>query len=326
MRNLDTHWHLLRLNLPEWARVGNVLGGQGYQVATLASSQILIIILFMPDPDKLLHTLHRAAEAFRATPGRVGRVVTLADAQDVLVGGDMHGHLANFQAMMKKADLAHHPKRHLVLQEVVHGPFRYPDGGDKSHQLLDLVAALTCQFPERVHFLPGNHELAQATNRSVSKGDDDDNELFVRGVNSAYGSRADEIYAGYLELIAAAPLAIRTVNRVFISHSLPSALRVDQFHYDDLLRETRAEDLDTHGSIYALVWGRDTRPDNVRAFLAKVDADLLVSGHMPCDTGFFAPNDRQLILDSLGSPCGYCLFPADRPLTHAELLQCAGTL
>ena len=30
----------------------------------------------------------------------------------------------------------------LVLQEVIHGKFRYPDGGDKSHQLLDLVAAL----------------------------------------------------------------------------------------------------------------------------------------------------------------------------------------
>jgi len=33
------------------------------------------------------------------------------------------------------------------------------------------------------------------------------------------------------------------------------------------------------------------------------------------------PNDRQLILDSLGTPAGYCLFPTNRPLSHAELLQ-----
>jgi hypothetical protein len=280
----------------------------------------------MPDPAKLLHTLARAAATSRAAPGRTGRVVTLADAGDVLVSGDLHGHLGNFQSLMKKADLANHPRRHLVLQEVVHGPFRYPNGGDKSHQLLDLVAALTCQYPGRVHFLPGNHELAQATGRAVQKGDDFYNELFTRGIAAAYGDRADDVYAAYLNLIAAAPLCLRTENRVFVSHSLPSALRMDNFRYDDLLRETRPEDLDLHGAVYALVWGRDTRPENVEAFLTKVDADLLVTGHVPLETGFHAPNDRQLILDSLGSPAGYCLFPADRPLAHAELLGCAGIL
>jgi hypothetical protein len=280
----------------------------------------------MPDPNRLLRTLAQAAAAFRATPGRAGRVVSPAGAADVLVGGDLHGHLGNFQALLKKADLAAHPRRHLVLQEVVHGPFRYPQGGDKSHQLLDLVAALKCQYPERVHFLPGNHELAQATGRSVAKGDDDYNALFVTGIRTAYGPRADEVYAAYLELIAAAPLAVHTANRVFISHSLPSVLRMDNFRLEDLQRDTRPEDLETHGSAYALVWGRDTRPATAAAFLAKVDADLLVSGHVPCDTGFFAPNDRQLILDSLGAPAGYCLLPADRPLTHADLLSCAGLL
>ena len=52
----------------------------------------------MPDPAKLLKTLAQAIAAFRATPGRVGRVVTLSDATDVLVVGDLHGHLGNFQA------------------------------------------------------------------------------------------------------------------------------------------------------------------------------------------------------------------------------------
>jgi hypothetical protein len=212
------------------------------------------------------------------------------------------------------------------LQEVVHGPFQYPRGGDKSHQLLDLVAALKCQYPDRVHFLPGNHELAQATGRPVAKGDADYNELFVEGVRTAYGARADEVYAAYLDLIAAAPLAVRTANRVFVSHSLPSALKMAYFRLEDIERDSRPEDLDNHGAAYALVWGRDTRPATVQEFLAKVGADLLVTGHVPCDAGFFAPNDRQLILDSLGAPAGYCLFPADRPLTHAELVQCAGLL
>ena len=59
--------------------------------------------------------------------------------------------------------------------------------------------------------------------------------------------------------------------------------------------------------------GRDTRPATVAACLQKVDADLLVSGHIPCERGFDAPNDRQLILDSMGTPACYCLFPTGRP-------------
>jgi hypothetical protein len=280
----------------------------------------------MPDPAKLLTTLNRAAEAVRAVPGRTGRVVTLADAEDVLVGGDLHGHLGNFRALMDKADLATHSRRHLVLQEVVHGPFRYVNGGDKSHQLLDLVAALVCQFPGRVHFIPGNHELGQVTGRQIQKGDDNLNALFIGGIEAAYGEHAGAVYDAYLDLIAAAPLAVRSPNRVFISHSLPSELRMDDFRYENLLRETEPADLESHGSVHVLVWGRDNRPATVAAFLNKIDADLLVTGHIPLESGFSAPNDHQLILDSMGSPAGYCLFPTERPITHDELLRCAAIL
>jgi hypothetical protein len=57
-----------------------------------------------------------------------------------------------------------------------------------------------------------------------------------------------------------------------------------------------------------------------------LDADLLITGHIPCDRGFDLPNDRQLVLDSLGTPAAYCLFPTDRPLTHAELIAHVSTL
>ena len=50
------------------------------------------------------------------------------------------------------------------------------------------------------------------------------------------------------------------------------------------------------------MWGRDLRPDTVSAFLARVDADWLVTGHVPCDNGFERPSPRHLILDSLGQP------------------------
>jgi len=279
----------------------------------------------MPHPERLLNTLHQAVQAFRSTPGRSGRLVRLPAGVEVLVAGDMHGSVENFRSLLKVADLPNHPCRRLILQEVVHGPFRYPDGSDKSHQLLDVVAALKCQYPDRVHFLLGNHELAQWRRQSVSKNDVNQTQLLTAGVHHAYGEWDDAILGAYDELFASADLAVRTDNRVFVSHSLPSALKLANFRREDLERDSRPEDLDNHGAVYALVWGRDTRPTTVQEFLARVDADLLVSGHIACDDGFDAPNDRQLIVDCAETPAGYVLFPTDRPLTHEELVGCVRT-
>ncbi len=281
----------------------------------------------MPDPDRLLLTIRRATQSFRTTPGRSGRLVRLNDADEVLVAGDLHGNVANFRALLQRAELAAHPRRHLVLQELIHGPHRYPTGGDKSHQLIDLLAALKLQFPRQVHMLLGNHELAQWTGQKIAKGDFDLNGLFTEGIGSAYGARGAEIYAAYQELFATVPLALRTANRIFLSHSLPSALRLPGFDPAILERDSHEpSDLKYGGAVHALVWGRDTSAATAAEFLGTVDADLLITGHIVCDQGYEVPNDRQLILDSLGAPACYCLFPTDRPLTQHELLEGVGTL
>jgi hypothetical protein len=281
----------------------------------------------MPDPDKLFNTLRRAIEAFRTTPGRRGRVVTLPDATEVLAAGDLHGQIEHFRRLLRMADLGRQPRRHLVLQELIHGPFLYPSGGDKSHQLLDLLAALKCQYPDRVHLLLGNHELAQSLDRLIGKGDDFFNSLFREGVETAYGRRAADIYAAYLELFAVVPLAVRTANRVFLSHSLPPAKWLESFDRAVLEQDrTGPAELQPGGTVHALLWGRDTQADHVAAFLARVDADLLVTGHIPCENGFETPNDRQVILDCAGETACFLLFPADRLLTHAELVSCLRSL
>jgi hypothetical protein len=251
----------------------------------------------------------------------------LADAADVFVAGDLHGNVENFRSILQKSDLAKHPRRHLVLQELIHGPFRYPTGGDKSHQMLDLLAALKCQYADRVHMLLGNHELAQWQGQLVAKGDDDYNALFREGVTTAYAPFDEAVHAAYLELFAVLSLAVRTPNRVILCHSLPSAEKLKTFDPAALEQEEYAdEDLRYGGSVHSLVWGRDVRPSTAQAFLRAVDADWLITGHIPCDRGHEVPNDRQIILDSMKSPACFCLFPADRPITQAELIRCIGTL
>jgi Calcineurin-like phosphoesterase len=298
----------------------------------------------MPQPDRLLPLVQRAVAAFWATPGRRGHVIQLDDAADVCVAGDMHGNVDNLGRLLKIADLAGHPGRHLVLQEVIHGKLRYPassqptappprplspegSGGDRSHQMLDLIAALKCQFLGRLHFLPGNHELSQWTNRLIGKGDEDLNELFRLGVETAYKEHAAAIYDAYMQMIAASPLVVRTPNRIFLSHSLPTAQRLETFDPAVLERdEFTEEDLALGGTVHSLVWGRTTSEDHVTAFLSKVDADWLITGHVPQEQGFAVANSRQLILDAQGSPACYCLFPCDRPVTLEQLAAMVGML
>ena len=276
----------------------------------------------MPAPDRMLTHLRQAVALVRATPGRRGHTVALADCTEILVAGDLHGHVAHFQALLKIADLANNPTRHFVMQEVIHGKFRYPKGGDKSHQLVDLFAALKCQYPRQVHYIPGNHELAQWTNRPVLKADENQNALFREGVNEAYGPTfGPQVYTAYLELFQACPVVVRAPNGVLICHSLPSPRSLALFDPAKLERDAYAEDdLQPGGTVHSLLWGHDTGTEAVANFLRKMGCDLLVSGHIACNDGFAVPNDRQVIVDCAESPGGYVFFPTDHPLTPAELV------
>ncbi|MFM7152278.1 MAG: metallophosphoesterase [Gemmataceae bacterium] len=269
-----------------------------------------------------LQTIRRAIAGFRSTPGRKGSRVDLHHAEDILISGDLHGHVENFRQIMQRADLGRHPRRHLLVQELIHGPFAYPGGGDKSHQLIDLICALQCQYPGRIHYLMGNHELAQWMDRPILKSEDDLNAHFRRGVDMGYGERAGEVYDLYRQVFAALPFAVRTEGRLLLSHSLPSSGMMERFDPAALSCDPlRPEDLEPRGSLYSLVWGRDTQPANVEAYLAKMDADLLISGHIALDEGFVQASQRHWILDCKGSPAAACLLPADRPVMPEQVRE-----
>ena len=72
-----------------------------------------------------------------------------------------------------------------------------------------------------MHYILGNHELSELTGRTIGKDGETLNAKFVRGVTTAYGDSAVEIYEAYKELFAALPLGIRTPNRVYVCHTIP---------------------------------------------------------------------------------------------------------
>jgi hypothetical protein len=278
----------------------------------------------MPDPNKLLTTIRRAVDLLRATPGRSGGIIRLDRALEVMVVGDLHGNLRAFRKVLAAAELDRAKERHLVLQELIHGPLMYPDDkGDRSHQLVDLFAALKCQYPDRVHLILGNHELSELTGRAIGKEGEFLNDRFLLGIQTAYGAHANQIYDAYKQLFAALPLAVRTTNRVYICHTIPDAEDLDTLDLNLLAAtEWPADATSRRGTIYALTWGRDTTPETADRFAALVDADYFVTGHQPCDEGFRQANHRQIIIDGTDPfPC-YCLFPANQPVSVESLLAC----
>ena len=278
----------------------------------------------MPDPRKVLNTVRRATELLRATPGRTGGIVEPPGADEIMVVGDLHGNTEAFKIALRIAALDKNPSRHLVLQELIHGKKEYPnEGGDRSHQLLDVVAALKCQCPDRVHVILGNHELSELTGRIIGKDGKALNLLFRQGMKTAYGAASEEIYEAYKGLFAAMPLAVRAANRVFVCHTIPDEDDLDRLDLSLLKADAwPPESLERRGTIYAMTWGRDTDPAVADRFAAMVDADYFICGHQPCEQGFRQSNHRTIIIDGTNPYPTYCLFPTTAPTTIEALLKC----
>lgn len=273
----------------------------------------------VPSP-LILKVVLEAAAASRATAGRRGLVIELPDsATELVVAGDLHGNIDNLRKIVNRVNLQAHPNRHLVLHEFVHGSGRFPKGGCTSHLMLDAVAALKVLFPDRVHLLPGNHELSQWTGRVIAKEGVALNQLFEEGIWRTHGDLMNDFIDAYDELIASMPLAVRTANRIFVSHTYPSAagmVRFDVGLFDHELLPT--DQAMPKQPLHDLLWGRDYSLANATRWSEMVDADWLVTGHVAQPhTGYAFPNERQVVLDCVGHPASIAFFPTKVSLDQA---------
>jgi hypothetical protein len=265
-----------------------------------------------------------AAAANKACATRRGNVVCLTseNAADVMIVADLHGNRLNFEKLLDIADLANHPRRHLIMQEVCHGGPQYPgeSGGCMSHLLLEDCIRLKAEFPERFHFLLSNHELAELGDFPICKGRRMLNVLFRCGINEMYGAAGERVHAAYLDFLASCPLAVRVESGVFISHSCPARCDCEPFDTTVFDRPLAAADYKSGSPAFKLVWGRDFRPANAEAFAHAVRAEVLIHGHEPCEAGFSAPNKRQVILDGCCTQATYLILPVGQKLTQSDVV------
>ncbi len=277
---------------------------------------------FLHTAEEAINIFLRAAEANNATPSRGGNVVLLGpqNAGDVLLTGDLHGHEGNYDAIVQKAALEDHPQRHLVFQEICHGGVQLPDGGGCcSHRMLTEVAAMKVRYPNRVHHIMSNHELAELTKYPIQKNRQMLNFAFANGMRHDYGNMAESVRAAMLYYLETCPLALRISDHIFFSHSIPDQLDQRDRPFDETIFYRTLDpgsDLIRDGSVYRLVWGRDYRQENADIFAKIVGAEILICGHEPCMDGFKFPNSRQVIIDCSANRAHCMLIPTTDRLTQ----------
>jgi hypothetical protein len=244
--------------------------------------------------------MDRAAILSQRDPLRRGNVVELPADGDVVILGDLHGDRTNLDRVLQWARLHRHRDRYIVFQELIHGGPKDEQGGDQSFWLLEEVASLKCLFRSRVQVILSNHDLAELLGADITKGGEVTGETFRRGIQNVYGSHWTEVYDAYRRFLASLPLAVRTPNGLFITHSTPEREALVDFDYSIFNRPLTEEDCRRGNGVYELVWGRNHDQPSADDFARHVGAQLLVTGHQTSLPGVKTPTSHHLILTSDG--------------------------
>ena len=187
--------------------------------------------------------LHEAAKLLREDPNRHGSMLEFGSAGQLVVTGDLHGNLRNFDKLQRFCALERSPGRSVILHELIHEDVSEPDKHDLSVDLLIRAAQWKCEYPDNVFCIQSNHELAQLRRQEITKGGRSVLYDFDVGVEQRFGDAADLVLEAVEDYIAALPLAARSKNGIFISHSLPDPLLMDTFDTSVFERDLTDADL-----------------------------------------------------------------------------------
>jgi hypothetical protein len=238
--------------------------------------------------DDAARVLHDAAAANREDPNRKGSVLEFGNAGQLVMTGDMHGNLRNFEKLQRFCGLERNPGRSVVLHELIHQDLNGAGAValDTSIDLLVRAAAWKVQFPDNVFFLLSNHELAQYRGQEITKGGRSVIRDFERGVVHRFGTGATRVLDGVSDYIASLALAARTASGVFMAHSLPDPGVIDEFDLTVFERVPTPLDVMPGGAAYNLVWGRFHTPEVVSRFAGRLGVELFIVGHTPQEAGY----------------------------------------
>jgi len=248
-------------------------------------------------------------------------VVHLPADGSLILTGDLHGHRRNFEKIVSFADLANHPDRHVLFQEVIHGGPADARGACLSYRLLYDVVRYKLKYPDNVHVIMGNHDTAYINNSEVMKDGREMNRAVHMAMAAEFKGAVADVELATKQLLFSQPLALRCENRLWVSHSLPADRFVEPFDPAILDRELKVNDIVRPGSAYLLTWGRKHSQAMLDRMAGLLDCDIFILGHQPQEQGWGRAGENLIILDS--SHNHGCLLPIDlaQSYTVEQLLE-----
>lgn len=273
------------------------------------------------DASAAVDVFREAAELNLEDPLRKGSQVVFERYGQLVVTGDFHGNRRNYDKLVKYCALRSSPARFVIVQEVIHEEPLAAGQPDRSHELLLDVARWKCEFPDQVFVLQSNHEISQITGKGILKAGRGVLDDFVAGVEAAYGADGvTKVMDAMKTFILSYPLAARTPNGVFLSHSLPAPREMAGFDPSVLNRRVELEDL-VDGPAAKFLWGRRQPPELLDRLAEMLEADVFILGHQPQPMGFSQIGERTLILSSDHNHGVFLPIDLSKPVTMPDLVK-----
>jgi len=249
-------------------------------------------------PQTIIDLLNKGAEASNADRFRRGNLICLPADGNLIITGDIHGHRRNFERIVAFADLTGNPDRHIVLQEIIRGGPEDAEGGCLSYNLLFDAIRYKLSFRDRVHIIMGNHDTSFINNSKVMKNGKEMNRSIRLALEREFHEAGTEIRMAIKQFLFSQPLAVRSENRIWLSHSLPSDRFVNKFDSQVLDRPLKNEDIVKPGSAYLLTWGRNISQQTLDKMAKLFDVDIFVLGHQPQQQGWSRAGKNLIIIAS----------------------------
>lgn len=272
---------------------------------------------------KTLSLLEKGANANYADKFRKGNIIFLPEDAELIATGDIHGHQRNFERIINFTDLRNNPKRHLLLQEIIHGGPEDESGGCLSYKLLFDAVEYKIRFPNQVHIIMANHDTTFINNGQVIKNGKEMNRSMRLALDREFQQSSYDIKTAIAQFFFSQPLAVKCPNRIWLSHSLPADRHLASFDKNIFNRKLEIEDTIMPGSAYLLTWGRSHSQQTLDKMAEMLDVDIFILGHQRQPTGWSRIGGNLIIIASDHNHG--CLLPINltKPYTIQQLTNTA---
>jgi len=219
----------------------------------------------------------------------MGSLIEVGGSENLLVVTDLHGNLTDFKVYLKIWEEDYGRSSPIVFTgDFIHS-MGYEDG---SVEILETIRSYYKRY-KNFHLLIGNHEWSHITGIDVYKGGVNQSLSFEKLLMEKFGDDWMEKLESYTRFFKKLPFAVKTKNRVFISHAGPSR------HIkglDDIIN-IKGDGYQAP-AVYEMLWNRygSYLEEDIDEFLRRVDCNAMIVGHTPVDG--FQLIGNQIILSS----------------------------